>query len=119
MKNITSRAGRGPYRDPDKEKFWHTTLRQFATSGQSVRAYCQRHGLAEHSFYSWRRNLARRESSRRPPAKEPAFVELLPRQVAPTDGGVALELIAGQRRLLIRPGCDAALLTQVLAALEA
>jgi transposase-like protein len=118
MKNITSRAYRGPYRDPDKEEFWRTTLRDFTASGQGVRAYCHRHGLAEHSFYSWRRNLARRESSGRPPAKQPAFVELLARQVAPSDGGVPLELLAGQRRLLIRSGCDAALLTQVLMALE-
>lgn len=112
MKSITSRAGRGPYRDPDKEKFWRTTLRDFAANGQSVRGYCQSHGLAEHSFYSWRRNLGQRD-------RRPAFVELLPRPTAPTDGGIPLELISGQRRLLIRPGCDAALLTQVLAALEA
>lgn len=83
-----------------------------------MRGYCQGRGLAEHSFYSWRRNLARRDRPETP-AKRSAFVELLPQQAAPSDGGIPLELVAGNRRLLIRPGCDAALLTQVLAALEA
>ena len=44
-----------------KEAFWRKTLRQQQKSGQSIRQFCQQQRLSEPSFYSWRRELARRD----------------------------------------------------------
>ncbi len=37
--------------------FWKEAIRLWADSGLSVREFCRREGLTEHSFYSWRREL--------------------------------------------------------------
>ncbi len=125
MKNPTSHAGKGPYRDTEKEAFWRKTLKEQADGGQSVRAFCRARGLTEPSFYAWRRAIAERDGkhgSRDARTKRPTFVELRPRFVAapvaaPAKVDVPLEIIAGERRLLIRTGCDRTLLREVLAVL--
>jgi transposase-like protein len=48
-------------RDTAKERRWRETVRRFARSGLSVRAFCRRERLAESAFYFWRRELARRD----------------------------------------------------------
>ena len=53
-------AGRGK-RDRGKEQFWRRTLRQWRRSGMSVRTFCAEHGVAEASFYEWRRVIAQRD----------------------------------------------------------
>jgi hypothetical protein len=50
-------AGHGPQRRAGKEAFWRRTLREFAGSGQSIRAFCRQRQLAEPSLYDWRRTL--------------------------------------------------------------
>ena len=52
-------------RDLAKERRWRRLLEQQRSGGLSVRAFCRRHDVAEHSFYWWRRELAAR-----PPAAE-------------------------------------------------
>ena len=47
-----SRSKRGEARE-----FWEAAIRLWKDSGLSVREFCSREGLAEHSFYSWRREL--------------------------------------------------------------
>src|SRR5271163_3305465 len=97
-------------RDPRKERLWRRTLRQWRTSGLSIRAFCQQHDLSEPSFYAWRRILADRD------AQPVAFVPL---QVLPDDppapvtddatSGLELLLPSG-RVLRIGPSFDAATL---------
>ena len=126
MKNPTSHTGRGPYRDTDKEAFWRKTLEEQVDSRQNIRGFCRARGLTEPSFYAWRRAIAEREgntAAHPARAKRPAFVELRPNCVAspsavPGKIDVPLEIVAGGRRLLIRPGCDRTLLREVLAVLE-
>lgn len=120
MNNLTSRTGRGPHRESDKETFWRRTLKEQADSGQNVRAFCRARGLTEPSFYAWRRTIAERDgnnASRNARTKRPTFVELRPQSAAPRNADVPLEIVAGDRRLLIRPGCDRTLLREVLAVL--
>jgi len=120
MKNPNSHAGKGPYRDTDKEAFWRKTMQEQADCGQNIRAFCRARGLTEPSFYAWRRAIAERDgknASRRVRAKGPTFVELRPKSAAPGKIDVPLEIVAGDRRLLIRPGCDRTLLREVLAVL--
>lgn len=103
--------------DSAKERFWRRELRQWRQSGLSVRAYCEQHGLAEPSFYAWRRTLAEREA-----------VSFVPVRVVPPDdeavaagpataGGLELVLTGG-RTLRIGLNFDAATLQRLLALLE-
>jgi len=41
----------------ETREFWEAAIRLWKDSGLSVREFCRREGLAEHSFYSWRREL--------------------------------------------------------------
>lgn len=41
----------------ETREFWETAIRLWAESGLSVREFCSREGLAEYTFYSWRREL--------------------------------------------------------------
>jgi transposase-like protein len=41
----------------ETREFWQEAIRLWAESGLPVREFCNREGLAEHTFYSWRREL--------------------------------------------------------------
>ena len=41
----------------ETREFWEAAIRLWNDSGLPVREFCRREGLAEHSFYSWRREL--------------------------------------------------------------
>lgn len=122
-------------RDPARERFWRDTLCEFASSGQSVRAFCAGRNLSEPTFYAWRSELARRDPEgsslarrdnrtpstgrasaagrdRRGPA--PAFlpIRLADANVAPVE--VAL---AGGCCLRLRPPIDRQALVEILSAL--
>lgn len=49
-------------RDLQKERFWRRALKRQARGQETIRAFCQREGLAETAFHFWRRELARRDS---------------------------------------------------------
>ena len=124
-------AGRGK-RDGGKERFWRRTLRQWRRSGLSVRAFCGEHGLAEPSFYAWRRIVAERdqEASRvhaKPerssvrhaaPASDDAPV-FVPLRVIDVATQAAFEVMLERGRVVrVLRGFDAATLRQLLAVLE-
>lgn len=112
-------------RDRAKERFWRRMLRQWRHSGQAVRDFCAEQGLAEPSFYAWRRTLAQRDRQERreprPAASRrngqvgvPTFVP-----VHVTLGTAALlQLVVGQRVVRVPAGFDPATLRQLLALLE-
>jgi transposase-like protein len=103
-------------RQSGKEQFWRRMLREWRSSGLSVRAFCRLHGLAEPSFYSWRRVLAKRDG------EQPTFVpvrvlgEATTADPIPTSG---LELVLDRGRVLrIGPAFDEVTLRRLLALLE-
>jgi hypothetical protein len=49
----------GKQADCDQQQFWQMALETFKSSGLSVRQFCKQEGLAEPSFYSWRKRLAK------------------------------------------------------------
>jgi transposase-like protein len=49
--------GSGESKRGEAREFWEAALRLWSESGLSVRAFCQREGLRENAFYSWRRKL--------------------------------------------------------------
>ena len=63
----------GKSRRVETREFWEEALRLWAESGLPVREFCNREGLAEHTFYSWRREVMpenpdpRRTKSHPPP----------------------------------------------------
>ena len=105
---------------PATERFWRAAVRQWRGSGLSVRAYCEKYGLSEPSFYAWRRRLTDAAAATPPfvRVKVVPDVEVLPTMAA---GGAAsaLELVLGDhRRLRIAPGFDEPTLRRLLALLE-
>jgi hypothetical protein len=104
-------------RDPKKEAFWRETVARHRRGGLGVRAFCACEGLKETAFYFWRREIQRRD--RRVQRSTSAFVQLHPVEASTAASDAPLELILPKaRHLLIRSGCNMALLRQVLAVLE-
>ena len=130
MNRKISAAGRGPHRDAAKAKFWRQALRQFAASGQSVRAFRTQRGLSEPSFYAWRRTLAQREAAilaakTGAPAASPAPAFVPIRLTATTSAGTTtpdtapIEIVLpGGTRIHVRPPVDRQTLIQVVTALR-
>ena len=50
-------------RSAENEAFWRWIMEEQQRSGLTVRAFCQREGIAEPSFYGWRREIKRRDAS--------------------------------------------------------
>jgi hypothetical protein len=103
----------GRARDERKEQQWRRWIGEWRGSGLSVRAFCERRGLAIPTFYAWRRTLERRAD------QKAAFV---PVQVV-TDAAPALAsalevVLTDGRTVRVAPGFDAATLLQLLAVLE-
>lgn len=124
---------RGATRDRGKERFWRQVLGQWRRSRQTVRDFCLERGLAEPSFYAWRRTIAERDQqvagrngragvgrhqrySEADSLDKPMFI---PVHVAPATTAQPLEVVVGQGRIIRVPaGFDAATLRQLLAVLE-
>ncbi len=116
-------------RDKRLEGFWREHVARQATSGLTVRHYCQRHDLKEQAFYHWRRTLAARDAADQPKSiasdtPSAAFlpVTIVDRSPTPppmtTAAPIEIRLRHG-RRIRVRAGCDRQLLAQVIAVLEA
>jgi transposase len=122
MSNSTSSAGHDPARKPGKEQFWRRTLREFAKSGQSIRAFCRERQLSEPSFYAWRRTLAEREAATRgdkaAAAVAPAFVPIRLTATPTADAAPIQIVLGGGHRILLRPPVDRAALVEIVAALR-
>jgi transposase-like protein len=121
-------AGRGN-RDGGKERFWRRTLLQWRRSGLSVRAFCAEHGLAEPSFYAWRRIVAERDQEAAPVRAKPKRSSaapvsgdapvFVPLRVIDASTSAAFEVVLEQGRVVRIPrGFDAATLRQLLAILQ-
>ncbi len=111
--------------DRGKERFWRGMMQHWRRSGLSVRDFCAEHGLAEPSFYAWRRTLTRRDQqaattsaahTQHASVIQPLFVPL---HVVPTPANAALELVLDQGVVVRVPaGFDAATLRQLLPLLK-
>jgi transposase-like protein len=99
-----SQAGEG------KEQFWRRIVEVQPESGQSVRHWCDRHGVSEPSFYAWRRELAKRDAVRNVPGLLPVTIRSLaaPIEITWPDGVV----------VRVSSGCDGQLLHQTLQVLR-
>ena len=98
-------------RAPAKSDQWCDRIGEQERSGLSVRQFCKEQGLAEPSFYGWRKRLRRQERVRF------ALVER-GREAPATEASLELLLATGER-LRIGAGVDARTLRTVLEALRA
>ncbi len=126
---------KGRARDLGKEAAWRRRLARHTDSGQTVRAWCRRHGLKEAAFHWWRRELSRRDAeqpfSARHGAKQPSSarrnaeaqatsfvpVHLIDEPARSGDGQIEIELSDG-RRVRVMGTVDREMLAQVLDVLE-
>ena len=85
-----------------KCEYWRKLIAEQETSGETIRAFCERRGVGDHAFYYWRKRLQKSEPM------QFALVETVA-------GAAPLELIlANGEQLRIRNGVDAETLRQVL-----
>jgi transposase-like protein len=79
-------------RDAAKEAYWREVLGRHASSGLSVREFCERERLTESQFYAWRRTIGERSESG---SANPAFVPAVMTKDVSQEPSVALELPGG------------------------
>ena len=101
-------------RDLDLERKWRRRLREWERSRLTGREFCRRHLLSEASFYSWRREIARRDREQAAAREQPAFVSVAVVAAEPLE-----VVVRGGRVVRVGRGFDAAHLRAVVAALEA
>lgn len=93
-----------------KRAYWSKLISEHRAGSESVRQFCRRHGIGEHSFYWWRRRLA---------ADPPVRFALLETRPTPPAAAAAIEVaLRGGDCLRIRAGVDAATLRLVLDAVR-
>ena len=92
-----------------RSEYWRGVIKEQESSGLRIRIYCERHGVAVHSFYEWRRRLKTEGG----PVRF-ALVDSTAR-----GGTEPLELIlATGERLRITPGTDTELVKRVVEGLR-
>jgi transposase len=109
-------------RNPAKEQFWRQALARQRASGLSIRAFCEREGLSEASYYQWRRELARRDRSPRQalrPGRAFVPVRIIPDADRRHARGLIEIVLAGGRRIRVGEGFVPQTLAEVVAVLEA
>lgn len=101
---------------------WAKRIVQWQRSGMDAASFAAREGVKPERLGWWRWHLGLGPGARRRAAPVPQFVEVvLPEaaeQQAVVQEGAAIEVLLGQRRVLVRPGFDEQSLRRVLAVLE-
>ena len=75
--------------DAGKEEFWRQVIGEAASSGKSVRGFCEERDLNKDQFYWWRRELRRRDGEH---GERRGFVELVAARGARVSAGVSLKI---------------------------
>lgn len=122
-------------RDPEKERYWLHTMREWQKSGLKVRDFCQRQDISETKFYWWRGELKRRKKKntfcagqeKKGTSLEESGNPFIPVRVVgfipgkksspQEDSGIEIEVTGGQR-IIVKTGFDPETLTSVIEALE-
>ena len=105
-------------RRSSKEQFWRRIVRQWRSSGLSIRDFCDDQDISEPSFYAWRRIIAQRDAEPAPfvPVQ---VVEANQTELSSQLAGSGLELLLGSGRVLrVGPGFDGPTLRRLVALLE-
>jgi len=92
-----------------RARVWREVIRRQKISGLSIAQFCRQEGLAQPSFYNWRKKLAAESPG---PSQNPSpFLELqLPRLTNSTP----CEIVLPRCRVVVPPGFDPDCLRQLL-----
>jgi transposase-like protein len=97
------------------EAKWRRIIQEQVDSGQTVAQFCRNSSIASSSLFAWKRRLIRRVGAS-------AFVEATLQRGDEAGGesrpGIEIHL-RRERRIVVRPGFDQAMLSEVVRALEA
>jgi transposase-like protein len=112
-------------RHSSKGRFWRQMVRQWLDSGQSVRAFCRAHNLAEGSFYAWRRTIASEQRDQQAgcrrglngPSRSVSPPLFIPVQLSAVAAAPLEVVLQGGRVVRVPTGFDATTLRQLLAVL--
>ncbi len=99
----------------DTAGYWRSLIRRQDSSGLTVSAFCERAGVSEPSFYSWRRRL--RSEVTFTEVKVSREQTLAHAASASRVGGIELRL-PDDRCVVVRPGFDRQTLLDLLDVLE-
>jgi hypothetical protein len=102
----------GKPRDLRKEQQWRRWIRQWQSSGLSIRRFCEQHHLSQGSFYAWRRAIQQRD------AAAGAFVPVQRVPDEPLPVCTYEVVLAGGLTLRVPRHFDVAGLRQLLAVLQ-
>jgi len=93
----------------ERRELWRQRIAEQKNSGQTVRAFCREGGIAEHTFYQWRRQLSGT-------CEQPVRFALVETS-KPQQPGSRFELVLGSGERLLIPA-DAAMLELALGVLR-
>lgn len=98
----------GRQRSREKEVFWRSVVEKQKLSGVTVREFCRREGLAEPSFYAWRREIAKRDGQSADEVSQSADAAFIPVEVIDQRSvsklAVDVPLLASDRLEIVTPG---------------
>jgi len=100
----------------ERREFWRLVIETWQNSGMSISKFCKAEGLAEGTFYNWRKKLTGGQSqTNKQTVKNPsAFIKV----AMPRSDHALLELeLSSGNTLRIRSGADNKTLNSVLSAL--
>ena len=67
----------------NRGEYWRRMVAEREQSGESIREFCRKQGVSEHSFYAWRKRIGREApvtfalvETKRPTAAVPALLEI-------------------------------------------
>jgi transposase-like protein len=110
--------------DSGKQQQWLERIQRWQRSRLTARAFCERHGLSESSFYSWRRTLRERglltdggdetPTHNEDPAAAPGPRFLSVEVAATQESSSTLEIVVGDVVVRVPASFDATTLAQLL-----
>ncbi len=107
-------------RSPAKERHWREVMKEYKSSGLTVRDFCAQRKMNESQFYAWKRELQRRDQAKRDtrPANRQAMVPV--EVVVDASKSVSrIEIFVDDSfRVAVEPGFDPVTLGEVLKVLE-
>ena len=101
----------------EKRQFWQMVIETWQNSGMSISKFCKAEGLAEGTFYNWRKKLTDGQSQTNKQAvkKPSAFIKV----AIPRSDHALLELeLSSGNTLRICSGTDSKTLSDVLSVLH-
>ena len=101
------------------KELWTSRLADFRASGESVKAWCERHQIPKDQMYRWRQKLAKAEQSATLPQwLSLNLVDSAPAEPTPANAPDPILVHVCLARIEVRPGFDPAFVAEVVKALK-